>query len=205
MTLSGFFTFGRDCNLYANQYYIFINLLYIWHDICLEVPRSSSGEVGYYLHYAIPWAILPRKWGGSYWPGQHKTEDQPMHTYLEIVRKLKAISAVVGCVGLLGLPQAAHSAPIVYTVNQTIGAGSVVGTITTDGTLGTLATVDVTGWNLLLNDGTYTSSLLSSASGNFVVVDGSALSASLSTLTYNYDAGGSADFYFGNSPFTGEV
>jgi hypothetical protein len=45
------------------------------------------------------------------------------------------------CVGSRAL-----STPIVYTVD--LGAGDVTGTITTDGTIGTLDTGDITAWNL---------------------------------------------------------
>jgi hypothetical protein len=41
-----------------------------------------------------------------------------------------------------------------YTVDQTVGVGSVTGTITTDGTIGTIATSDITSWALTLFDGT---------------------------------------------------
>ncbi len=42
------------------------------------------------------------------------------------------------------------AANITYTVNQSIGVGGVTGTITTNGTIGTLTTGDFTAWNLLL-------------------------------------------------------
>lgn len=42
------------------------------------------------------------------------------------------------------------NASITYDVNQTIGAGSVTGTITTDGAIGVLSASDFTAWNLLL-------------------------------------------------------
>ena len=47
------------------------------------------------------------------------------------------------------LPAAADV--IIYNVNRTVVLGSVTGTITTDGTVGTLATNDITSWNLTLN------------------------------------------------------
>ena len=43
------------------------------------------------------------------------------------------------------------SADVVYEVDQTIGLGSVVGTLTTDGAAGTLALGDILSWNLTLN------------------------------------------------------
>jgi hypothetical protein len=49
---------------------------------------------------------------------------------------------------LLGATTA--NATISYSVNQTIGGGSVVGSIQTDGSPGVLGASDITGWNLLL-------------------------------------------------------
>ncbi len=63
---------------------------------------------------------------------------------------LPSLSLVVlGCALVAG-PEAAAT-PIVYEVNQTIGAGSVVGSITTDGATGVLAQSDVTAWSLDIN------------------------------------------------------
>lgn len=42
------------------------------------------------------------------------------------------------------------SASIVYQVNRTVGAGTVVGFIETDGTIGTLASANITDWSLTL-------------------------------------------------------
>lgn len=111
------------------------------------------------------------------------------------------IVALMACVALLWAPSA-DAGPVVYTVNQTIGAGSATGTITTDGTIGTLGTVDIIGWNLHLYDGLNTVVLASSTPGNFVHVAGGALTASLATLTFNYSAGDSSDFYFYSSGAT---
>jgi hypothetical protein len=115
------------------------------------------------------------------------------------------MGAVAISVGLLSLPQTANAGAIKYTVDQMIGPGSVTGTITTDGTIGTLAAADLISWNLLLNDGTNIGALVSGAYGAFVVVEGSALTASPTTLTYNY--GLQKDFYFGdtNTPTDGEL
>ena len=37
---------------------------------------------------------------------------------------------------------------IIYNVNEVVGAGGVVGTITTDGTVGVLSAADIVAWNL---------------------------------------------------------
>jgi hypothetical protein len=118
-----------------------------------------------------------------------------------------AMGAMALSAGLLSLPQTANAGAIQYAVNQTIGSGSVTGTITTDGTIGTLAAADVISWNLLLNDGTKTGVEASGANGAFVVVEGSALTATLMTLTYDYSFVSGSDFYFGdtNTPYDGEL
>jgi len=51
----------------------------------------------------------------------------------------------------LALSSPAYAGPIVYTVNQNVGAGGVTGTITTDGTIGNLDVTNFLAWNLLLS------------------------------------------------------
>lgn len=60
----------------------------------------------------------------------------------------------------------ACAAPITYTFNNAVGAGSVSGTVQTDGTLGILAPANIVDWNLVLNDGSNTFTLLGPLSGN---------------------------------------
>ena len=62
-----------------------------------------------------------------------------------------AIAVFASASALLG--GALQAAPITYNVNQTIGAGSVVGTVETDGTLGVLGTANFIAWNLALKRG----------------------------------------------------
>jgi hypothetical protein len=52
-----------------------------------------------------------------------------------------------------------------------VGAGGVTGFIETDGTAGTLSDGNILDWNLLLNNGTTTFSLLGPLSGNNSQVD----------------------------------
>jgi len=51
-------------------------------------------------------------------------------------------------IAALALAGEAKAADIVYDVNLTIGAGGVVGTITTDGDLGVIGASDILAWNL---------------------------------------------------------
>lgn len=94
------------------------------------------------------------------------------------------------CIVLMLLaPVASTASPITYDVNRTVGAGSVTGTIQTDGTLGVLSTGNITDWNLLLNDGTNTFDLTGPLSGNdsVVLIQGTDVSATATQLLYDFD------------------
>jgi hypothetical protein len=79
------------------------------------------------------------------------------------------------------------AATIIYNVNQTIGAGSVTGTIQTDGATGVLAAADITGWNLQLNGVGASFNLTNATSGVFV--SGSDVTATATDLFFNYSGG----------------
>ena len=95
---------------------------------------------------------------------------------------------------LIALTAGAEAA--VFNLNRTIGGGSVVGTVTTDGTLGVLAQGNITDWSLALNDGSNTFTLLGPSSGNNsrLVVVGTALSATATQLMFDFAAPGLAIF-----------
>lgn len=96
-------------------------------------------------------------------------------------------------------------ADTVYSVNQTLGAGGVTGTITTDGTLGTLHSGNILDWNLTLNDGSHTSNLISSNSSfgqglhDTVGPNNADLTAVGNNLLFNYSSGDGGFIYFGGS------
>jgi hypothetical protein len=93
------------------------------------------------------------------------------------------------------------AADIIYNVNRTILLGSVSGTITTDGTIGTLATNDITNWNLTLNGpGAFPFNITNLNSG--VEVIGNDLSADATNLTFNFSGpSGLFLFQYGAPPF----
>src|ERR1019366_3589762 len=63
------------------------------------------------------------------------------------------------------------AATITYDVNRTIGAGSVIGFVETDGTIGVLSASNILDWNLVLNEGTNpTFDILGPLSGSNSVV-----------------------------------
>lgn len=112
----------------------------------------------------------------------------------KLIFKWNMMGALVACVGLLWLPRAAIAGPIAYTVNQTIGPGSATGTITTDGTIGALATANIIGSDLFLNDGTGTAVLRIGVNGAFAVITGGALTASSTDLSFDYAFPSQSDF-----------
>lgn len=121
--------------------------------------------------------------------------------YLERIRYMRTLS--LGCAALAAMvlaPQAASAQAITYVVSQQIGSGSVIGQIATDGTLGTLAANNVSGWNLALNGvgASYNIATANSA----VVIQGGGVVASAQNLTFNY-ASGSSYILFQQGLFSG--
>jgi hypothetical protein len=104
-------------------------------------------------------------------------------------RSLALVSLVLGPAFLCS------AATIIYEVNQTIGAGGVTGDIVTDGMIGNLATSDVVGYNLLINDGTDPPFDLTSVPPLDIFVTGSDLSATATQLLFNFS--GADDGVFG--------
>jgi hypothetical protein len=97
---------------------------------------------------------------------------------------------------LVGAGYAPLGHATVFSVDRTIGTGTVVGTITTDGTLGVLGTADVTTWDLTLSAGAASFTLLGPLSGNnsALTVVGSDLSATATQLVFDFSSYGLALF-----------
>jgi hypothetical protein len=119
-------------------------------------------------------------------------------TFASVTRRLGLLSLMLGA----GIPLYAE---ITYSVNQTIGAGSVIGDIVTDGTIGTLnPSIDIVGWNLLLNEGPDGSFVLSSSSGNSTFQNqilgiGGYFSATPTQLLFDF-SNGAGSYFQGGSP-----
>jgi stress response protein SCP2 len=94
---------------------------------------------------------------------------------------------------------AAAAAPVggaeIYSVDLAVGVGNATGTITTDGTIGTLGTANIVAWDLTLNDGTSTVELTDSNSETQVIAGD--LTASSLGLFFNFsnDDFGQFDFF----------
>ena len=76
-------------------------------------------------------------------------------------------------------------ADIVYNVNLQVGTGSVTGTITTDGFIGSLVFGNITDWNLTLKEGFLQSTLNPGNSGDFLA--GPGLVASSTGLFFDFN------------------
>jgi len=91
--------------------------------------------------------------------------------------------------------QAGRAADITYDVNESVGPGFVNGTITTDGTIGTLGYSDIVSWNLNINDGTDgTYNLNTINSGE--LVGGSDVTATATQLLFDFDGQDGGYFVF---------
>ncbi len=106
--------------------------------------------------------------------------------------RLKLIAALAA-LPMLAISGIAFAAPITYNVNNVFSNFSVTGSITTDGTLGTLATADITNFNLNVTNGVATDTL-TFANSSFSI-GGSGVSATSSGLFYDYVSGESSSTY----------
>lgn len=100
------------------------------------------------------------------------------------------LSNLFALVALVAGALSAVAAPITYNLNLTVGAGTATGFVKTDGTIGSLNTINVTDWSVLLNDGVSTATLLGPASGNnsqFIIANGG-LVATATTLTIDLNS-----------------
>jgi hypothetical protein len=112
---------------------------------------------------------------------------------------LGPIVALGMTVGLAGTSWAT-----LYSVNDTVGVGSVTGFIQTDGNFGHLTTADITNWSLHLNDGTNTFDLVGPQSVNdAAIVSGTTdFTATPSGLFFDFSAT-TGDYVEFRNPTTG--
>lgn len=92
--------------------------------------------------------------------------------------------------------------PNTYTVNLSVGVGSLTGTITTDGTIGALTATNVASWGLTLYDGQTTVELTPANSVAEIALH-TGLIATSTQLTFNWSSGD--QFTFVNSLMTEAV
>jgi hypothetical protein len=117
--------------------------------------------------------------------------------------KLSLRAALLGAalVASAAIAPAASATAITYNVDQTIGLGSVVGTIQTDGAIGTLGASDITAWDLHLNGVGATFEITNSNSAVFL--RGDDVTASASDLFFNYSGTDNGLLLFQQGLFSG--
>jgi len=101
-----------------------------------------------------------------------------------IVGKRIGLGLTLALVAMMLGARVSNAGSITYTVNQTYGPATVTGTITTDGTIGTITAADITSFDLTLTDTSsdvfnYTSSVFSA---------GSDITATSTDLLFNYSS-----------------
>ena len=107
---------------------------------------------------------------------------------------------------LLAAPIVAAGQDITYNVDETLGAGSVVGTITTNGTIGTITKgSEIVAFSLTLTDQSLDggpSVLISNLNGSiFGQYNKGGLSATATSLLFNYGGSGYSFIFSGPSPY----
>ena len=107
--------------------------------------------------------------------------------------------------GLFAVAGAGASANIVYTVDQTIGAGSVTGTITTDGVTGVLGVSDILEWNLELQGVGASYNLTSTSSIAEKHVIGNDLTATTTNMYFNFSGTVGDQFLLQDGPENGQT
>lgn len=98
------------------------------------------------------------------------------------------LSVLLG-VSAMVVPTNLKASPITYSINQKVGIGSVTGSITTNGTIGTITTADITAWTLTMTDGTNTltvSSTTPTAITQAPFSPSTDLTATLTDLNFNF-------------------
>jgi hypothetical protein len=113
-----------------------------------------------------------------------------------------AVAVTLALIPALLGAAAAQAGAIVYHVDQTIGDGSVVGTIQTDGAFGVLGASDITSWNLNLNG--VGASLNLTPLNSHVLDDGVDVTATATDLFFNFSGADGARLLFQTGGEDGE-
>jgi hypothetical protein len=103
-------------------------------------------------------------------------------------------------------PTGLRADDITYTVSQRVGAGTVTGSIETDGTIGVLGTSNIVNWDLVVTDGSVTYDVLGPLSGNNTKenIGGPATSATATEIFFDFNAVDNGSFVSFFNPLTNE-
>ena len=96
---------------------------------------------------------------------------------------------------LLGAATVCSAAPLTYEVNRTVGAATVIGEFTTDGTLGNLAASHFLSWNLTLSEAGSSFTLNETNSIVIGPTGTNAVQATALQVTYDPSVGSFFDFF----------
>jgi PEP-CTERM motif len=97
--------------------------------------------------------------------------------------------ALLGCAATAMAAAVSPADATTYNVDRTIGAGSVVGTITTDGATGTIGYNDFIAWNLVLTGAGATTTITNIDPGAAVWGQNGDITADATNIHFNFSAG----------------
>jgi hypothetical protein len=101
----------------------------------------------------------------------------------------------LGVILLLAVGSA--QAASIFEVSRSVNGATINGTITTDGTIGTVSAVNILAWNLLLDDGVNSSSL--TTGNSFIHAASSSFEATSTQLLFDYSAADSFFLFYENN------
>jgi hypothetical protein len=104
---------------------------------------------------------------------------------------------------LLATAVAQSASALTYDVDYAIGAGSVVGTVETDGNTGTLVASDITAWDLTLNGIGASYTITSGDSDAALFLGGSDVTATKTDLYFNFSGTDVGYLGFQDGAFSG--
>ena len=107
---------------------------------------------------------------------------------------MKKPGLIAGFAALI-LTAPCQAVPITYNIDLTIGAGTATGFVQTDGNIGTLSTGDIASYDLVLTDGASVFEFQTSAG---LQITGSALTATVTGLFFDFGGSNGAHFVFGS-------
>ncbi|HSV52789.1 MAG TPA: PEP-CTERM sorting domain-containing protein [Burkholderiaceae bacterium] len=101
----------------------------------------------------------------------------------------------------MALAAPALAAPLTYNVNRSIGPGSVVGTITTNGSFGSLTFDEIVSWSLTIDAGDLDGAFVLDQGNSAILLAGDLLTADADSIDFNF--GGDSGVLLIQAPVTG--
>jgi PEP-CTERM motif len=120
-------------------------------------------------------------------------------------QKSTILSALLGCAAAALAAAVSPAHATVYNVDRTIGSGSVVGTITTDGATGTITFSDFTAWDLVLTGVGATATITNNDVGAAVWGEGLDITADATHVFFNFSASDGGFLIFQDDKMSGNT